>query len=293
MKKIIFVLGILFAISSCDSVETNKKTSQNTKPELELVWQTDTLLTICESTLYDSKSGIVYVSNINNKPWDLDSNGFISTIDTTGKILELKWMEAGLSAPKGMGIFNGKLYVNDIDRVVEIDIETKKILKNYHVGGNPQLNDITVSSDGVVYSSGSSSNTIYALQNGKLDTLVSNDSFDRLNGLLSTKEGIYYISSGSSNFGVFDLLKRTSKVLVNDLGVGDGIVSLSNGDFITTSWKGAIYYIKSSDWSSVKLLDTEKEGVYSADIDFIPEHNILLVPTFFQNKVMAYKLKYK
>ena len=293
MKYSAFFLGGMMMLSSCDNIKTDKKVSKELTPKLELVWETDTLLTTCESTLYDKETGIIYVSNINNNPWDLDSNGFISTIDTTGKILELKWIEAGLSGPKGLGMYNGKLYVNDIDRVVEIDIATQKILNNYHVEGDPNLNDITVSSDGVVYSSGSSSNTIYALQNGKLDTLITDESFNRLNGLLSNKDGVYYISSGSGEFGLFDLKSKTSKVLSKDLGVGDGIVYLDNGDFITTSWKGVIYYIKSSDWSSIKLLDTEKDGVYSADIGFIPEHNILLVPTFFNNKVMAYKLKYE
>ena len=290
MKSInlISALAILLTIISCN----NKKVANTSNPELEFVWETDTLLTTCESALFDSKSGIIYVSNINNNPWNLDSNGFISTIDTTGKILELKWIEGGLSGPKGMGIYNGKLYVNDIDRLVEIDIASQKINNSYHVNGNPNLNDITVSDKGIVYSSGSSSNTIYRLQDGKFDTLYISEDFNRLNGLLSQKEGIYYISSGASNFGLYNLNTSSTKVLAEGFGNGDGIIRLENSDFIVSDWKGQIFYINHLNWKSKKLLDPRSEGVFSADIGYITEHKMLLVPTFFGNKVVCYRVKY-
>lgn len=277
----------IVVFSSCNNTHENKST-----PRLELVWQTDTLLTTCESTLYDSETGIIYVSNINNNPWSIDSNGFISTIDTTGKILELKWLEAGLSAPKGMGIYDGKLYVNDIDRLVEIDISSRTIINDYHVEGEPNLNDITVSDDGVVYSSCSSSKTIYSLKDGKFEALYSNESFKRLNGLLAKKEGIYYLSSGNGEFGIYDFETKSSKVLAEGFGNGDGIVVLKNKDFIVSDWKGEVFYISSSDWSKTSLLKTKEDGVYSADIDYIMENNLLLIPTFFSNYVACYRIVY-
>ena len=289
MKNFFLVIGVLIlgTITSC----SNNQSQKTLNPKLELVWQTDTLLTTCESALYDSEAGIIYVSNINNNPWDLDSNGFISTIDTTGKILDLKWIEAGLSGPKGMGMYNGKLYVNDIDRLVEIDIATKKIINNYHVDGEPNLNDVTVSTEGVVYSSGSASNTIYRLKDGKFEVLYTDDSFNRLNGLLAEEEGIYYISSGASNFGLYNLSTKSTEVFTEGLGNGDGIIKLKNNDFIVSDWKGQLFYINHTDWSKIKLLDTREEGIYSADLGYIPEHNLILVPTFFGNKVACYKLK--
>jgi hypothetical protein len=39
------------------------------------------------------------------------------------------------------------------------------------------------------------------------------------------------------------------------------------------------------------LLDTN-ESSQTADIGYIPEENLVLVPTFFSNKVVAYKLEY-
>ena len=289
--KFLKLAVIILILSSCNNNQPKNTSKEVLNPKLEFVWETDTLLTTCESALYDSKTGIIYVSNINNNPWDIDSNGFISTIDTTGKILNLKWLESGLSGPKGMGMYNGKLYVNDIDRIVEIDIQNQKILNSYHVAGNPRLNDITVSKDGTVYSSGTSSNTIYALHNGKIDSLFTNEVFNRLNGLLHTDEGLYYMSSGNEHFGIYDFKSNSSKILTEGLGNGDGIVSVKNG-FIVSDWKGQVFYINSSDWSKQKLLDTRSKEIYSADIEYITEHSLLLVPTFFENKVVCYRVKF-
>ncbi|MBK6477899.1 MAG: hypothetical protein IPF93_06335 [Saprospiraceae bacterium] len=44
-------------------------------------------------------------------------------------------MGQGLQAPKGMGIFNGKLYVADLKEVVTIDIASGKIENRFKVQG--------------------------------------------------------------------------------------------------------------------------------------------------------------
>jgi sugar lactone lactonase YvrE len=283
-----------FVIFLCFSCGKSKKTtspeviSKAVEPSLELVWQTDSLLTTCEAVVYDKASKAIYVANINNGPWEKDDNGFISTINTNGDITQLKWIE-GLSAPKGMGIYNGKLYVNDIDDLVEIDIENRKILNKYKVEDSPQLNDITVSPDGIVYCSGSNSGSVYSLVEGKVN-MVASDSLERLNGLLWQKEALYYVDFGTQIFGAINLETKEFKPLANELGKADGIVRLENGDFITSSWQGEIYYIYSKDWTKTKLLDTQEQSINAADIDYIPETQTLLVPTFFHNRVMAYKV---
>lgn len=259
------------------------------KPSLEFLWETDALLTTCEAVLYDKVTKIIYVANINNNPWGKDNNGFISTININGDITNLKWIE-GLSAPKGMGISNGKLYVNDIDNLVEIDMDTHTILNKYVVDGNPNLNDVTVSSSGEVYCSGSKSNTIYKLENKALQVIVK-DSTQSLNGLLWQKEALYFVDSGKHTFGALNLENKTFKTLTQDIGHGDGIIRLQNGDFIISSWQGEVFYIHSKNWSKTKLLDTKNQSINAADIDFIHETQMLLVPTFFNNKVVCYKLK--
>ena len=287
---------IILIITSCFILSCGKKANQpkqekdleTIEPSLQFNWETDSLLTTCEAVLYDDTSKIIYVANINEEPWEKDNNGFISTINDKGEILNLKWIE-GLSGPKGMGISNGKLYVNDIDAIVEIDIQQQKILNRYEVPNNPQLNDITVSPNGVVYSSGSNSNTIYKLDSGKVVVLAEGD-LNRLNGLLWQKEGMYYLESGNQNFGILNMNDLTFKTLTTGIGHGDGVVRLQNGDFIISSWKGAIFYINSKDWTKSLLLNTEAESIQTADIDYIPSTQTLLIPTFFNNRVKAYKV---
>ncbi len=289
------LIVLLLGVSCKEKRETNQEHSHQAKevlkntPSLDLVWQTDSLLTTCEAVLYNKKLDVIYVANINNAPWEKDNNGFISTIDTKGNILELKWLE-GLSGPKGMGIFGGKLYVNDIDRIVEIDIESQKIINSYPVEGKPQLNDITISPSGIVYASGSNSNSIYVLENGALNSLKM-DGEGRLNGLLYQKEAIFFADSGSQCFGMYNFNTNSSKILTEGVGHGDGVVRLKNGDFIVSNWKGQVFYIDdATTWEKTLLLDTRENDIYAADIDYIPETQMLLVPTFFHNKVMCYKL---
>ncbi len=69
---------------------------------------------------------------------------------------------------------------------------------------------------------------------------------------------------------------------------GDGIERYKDG-WIVSNWNGEIYHID-KDGKVTKLLDTKAQKINSADIEDIEEQNLLLVPTFFGNKVVAYKL---
>ena len=293
-KHIILSCLSLTLIISCGKKKEQSKVVEvveHTKPSLELIWQTDSLLNTCESVIYDKISQTIYVSNINNGPWEKDNNGFISIINEKGDIIDLKWLE-GLSAPKGMGLYNGKLYDTDIDNLVEIDIENRKVSNIYSVEDNPQLNDITVSPDGILYVSGSNSNKVHKLENGSMGVEITNPNGKRLNGLLWQKEGLYFADFAESIFGLVNNEDHTFKTLTTEIGKTDGIVRLENGDFITSGWSGQIFYIYAKDWTAIKLLDTRDQSIFAADIEYIPETQMLLVPTFFHNRIMAYKVNF-
>jgi hypothetical protein len=287
--KLLIALLLITTFVACRSKA--KKSEVTSIPTLELQWETDTLMTTCESVIYDKSSGLIYVANINNKPWEIDYNGFISTLDTDGNIVDLVWLKEDLSGPKGMGILNGTLYINDINRIVEVDMATKAITKSYYLDGSPALNDITISPEGRLFSSESASSIIYELSQGHLKK-VGNTPDGRLNGLLAVDGKLYFTLAKLNQFGTYDLDMNTIKILTEDIGWSDGIVKLKNGDFITSSWAGEIYYIKASDWSRTLLLDTKDENINAADIDYIPELDLIIVPTFFHNTVRAYKISY-
>jgi DNA-binding beta-propeller fold protein YncE len=117
---------------------------------LEKKWETERVLKVPESITYDQQRDILYVSNINGKPLDIDGNGFISKVRLDGSIENLEWVK-NLNAPKGSALFGNKLYVTDINRVVVINVETGEIIS---VHPDPQaifLNDVAVDHTGKVY----------------------------------------------------------------------------------------------------------------------------------------------
>jgi hypothetical protein len=186
-----------------------------------------------------------------------------------------------------MGILNGSLFVADIDEVVEIAVESGEILNRYPVEGTPTLNDITVG-DGVVYISGSDSNKVFMLKDGIVTEIMSED-FGRPNGLYWEPDQLLMLTSTSSILKSIDLETGEIRDLVGELGHGDGIVPVGNGGYLASSWRGEIFYI-SPEWESTQLLDTREQEINAADIDFIVDTNLLIVPTFFDNRVIAYRL---
>ncbi|MCH7410749.1 ATP-binding protein [Belliella sp. DSM 111904] len=264
--------------------DTNENELEEISPSLTLLWKTDDVLTTNESTLYDEKSGKIYVSNIDGSPNEKDGKGFISIIDKEGNVVEKDWI-TGIDAPKGMGISNGKLYVTNIDEIVEIDIEEAKILNRHKVEGAKFLNDIDVHNDKIYFSD---------MENGKIHYLLNGEIFDfatgqaNINGLRVSPDGTLY---GLDGKGLKKYDEDGEFEMINDVVTGgDGLIIIDDHTFIASRWQGEIYLIR--DGKETLILDTKSEESNTADIDYIPEENILLVPTFFKNKVVAYQLSY-
>ena len=291
MKTLILVLSML-ALVSCKS-GTDKKEKLQTGAEtsagysLELVWESDTLLRTPESVLFNRDLNLLYVANVNLNPWEKDGNGFISKMDLQGNIIELRWIE-GLSGPKGMGVYGNSLYISDVDELVTADIETGEITERIPFEGEPNINDITVGNDGSVYISGSASNKIYKYAGGQMEEIYEGTD-ERFNGLYWEKDRMLLITSGSSQFIEIDWITNKPAVISENMGHGDGIAPVGDGGYLTSSWKGALFYV-SPDGKATKLLDTEADNINAADIDYSIKDNLLFVPTFFDNRVKAYRL---
>jgi hypothetical protein len=253
--------------------------------QLVKLWETDTILKVPESVLLNKEKKIIYFSNIDGQPLDKDSKGSIGTCDLNGKNINNNWV-TGLSAPKGMAIYNGSLYVSNIDEVVVIDIATAKIKSRIPVAGAIFLNDVTIDDKGIVYVSDSKTEKIHRIENGKVTDYVSGQS--NANGVLTVGADLYFLAKGT--LWKADKNKKLTKIAEGMDGNTDGLEQTKNKDFIVSSWVGLIYYVK-ADGSNYQLLDSRAEKLNTADIDFDAENNILYVPRFFGNKVTAYTLK--
>src|SRR5580765_5056519 len=107
--------------------------SYSQKHQLVKKWETDSVLKVPESVLFDAGNKVLYETNIDGTdPWGMDGKGSVGKIGLDGKIINVEWV-SGLNAPKGMGLYKGKLYVADLGRLAVIDINGGKIVKTIPV----------------------------------------------------------------------------------------------------------------------------------------------------------------
>jgi hypothetical protein len=284
MKYIILIFILIIMATACQPSKTDQT---HTSPTLTLKWQTDSLLTTCESVIYDKEHDVLYVANINGTPDVKDGNGFISKVAMDGTITAAHWI-SNLDAPKGMGLFNRKLYAADIDRIHEIDVVSGKVIQTYAVPGAKFLNDITTDAAGRVFSSDSNTGDIFMLQNGKISKWFSG--VDGPNGLLAEGNHMWVLAWNTKTMNSIDTASRQMVMKADSLEFPDGIEAVGNGDYLVSSWKGMVQYVDTNGKSQV-ILDTRADSLSAADIAYIPEKKLLLVPTFYKNRVMAYELK--
>jgi len=275
---------ILFLSNKSLVAQTNKSFIDNS---LKSKWSTDNVLSVPESVIYNQKADIFYVSNVNGNPVEKDQNGYISKLSKDGSISQLKWI-TGLNAPKGMGIFEGKLYVADIDELVEIDIASGKILKKYPAKKARFLNDIAVDLNGFVYISDSQHNFIYRFKEGKIEIWLSVGNLFNPNGLLIDNNELLV---GCNNYILtVDIKSKHVKTFISETGSIDGLAKVNEGQYLISDWVGNVYLVNKS-LPKVKILSTEADKINAADFEYVKSEKLILIPTFSDNRVMTYELE--
>jgi DNA-binding beta-propeller fold protein YncE len=295
MKKILLLSPIItLFLTSCNV--GNRKSEEVEKDSVlkfsvEEQWRTDTILKTPESVIYDSIRNVLYVSNINLEPRMKDENGFISRIDLNGKVTDVKWIE-GMSGPKGLAIIDDTLFTADIDQVVVMDINSGKIIRKIPVKGARLLNDITSDGKGGLYISDTDANKIFWYSAGIIVEWLG-EGLNGPNGLLISGDSLLLASQGSNDFSSIKISTKERRKLTDSIIHADGLAYTGKpGYYIVSDWNGEVYVIN-PDNTKTSVLNTKKEQTNSADIEYIIKDSILLVPTFFKNSVVAYKLSSK
>lgn len=284
---ITFLIAIVGVGLSCSqSAKNSKKVEEKAVYKVEKLWSTDQVFDVPESVCYDKERDVLYVANIVGKPSEKDGLGFISKMKTNGDIIELKWV-TGLDAPKGMGVYNGKLYVANVDEIVEIDIIEGKEIARYACQGAAFANDIAISENGIVYLSDTQNGGIYKFDGEKVTLLFDQGTFKRPNGLFTTKENLF-IGTANTIYKV-DYAAVDTVAYIKNTDPVDGLEQLEKDVFLKSDWQGRVHLVKPGE-EKVELTNTIKQKVNAADIEYIPEQNLMLVPTFFHNSVVAYKI---
>jgi hypothetical protein len=251
----------------------------------DLVWQTDQVMKTPESVLFDTSRNQIYVSNINGNPTDKDNNGFISILNRDGSIKMLEWV-TGMDAPKGMALVDSLLYVTDIDRIHIINLNKSEISKTVPVEGASFLNDMAVISPTEIIISDMLENHLLIYNGSTVSVWLEDELLVSPNGL-AYYNGLLYV--GTKN-NLLELDPNTSdlKIAISGIGPIDGLIPVSSSKFVLSDWTGRILLAEPD--AKIVLQNTVDKNIQAADLGYIREDRIVLIPTFFDDRVVARKL---
>lgn len=252
--------------------------------KLEKVWSISSGLITPESVLYDPEMDMLYLTNMGTQLDLKTSDGFISLLNPNGSVENLKWI-CGLNDPKGMAIYKDKLFVADLNELVILSIEHASIIKKIQPIKAKYLNDVTVTSNGIVFVSDMKDQCIYALIDGEFTVWLSDIRLDNVNGLWAEDNKLY---AGNSSIWEIDIDTKEMKEIVQGTGAVDGLEKISSDVFIFSNWIGKIFVTTGN--IVFPLLDSSAEKINTADLDYLPDNKTIIVPTFSGNSLDCYRL---
>jgi hypothetical protein len=288
MKKLIKI-GIAFClfIASSTNAQITKKVSG---------------FNHVESVASDGK--FIYAADIGKElnPTAKDGDGKIIKLDKKGQIVDENFVKEKLDAPKGLAINKGILYVNDVDRILAIDLKTG--VKLYEIDFSKDssfLNDIVVWDNKTLYVSATDKNKLFKVNlNDKSYSEIKTDiTIAGINGLFCYKKAnrIYVNGFGSDNkpngiLGYVNLKDNSFTRITNLEGYYDGIF-ISKDVLYVSNWvafekKGIIQGI--GIYGSNRVTTINKSELIAGPADFIIVKDQLIVPAMMTGEIHFIKL---
>lgn len=252
-----------------------------------------------ESALFDRAAGVVYVSNMNGEAMVKDGNGFLSKVTPDGKVSVAEWV-TGLDAPKGLARVGDKLYVADIDGLVEIDIAAGTVLNRFEAKDAKFLNDVAADPAGHVYVSDMLTNTIWRLADGKFEVWLKDDKLENPNGLIVEGDTLVVAAWGVMMDGFATKVPgHLKKVSLADKSIAphgkgdpignlDGLEPLGDGIYLASDWMNGKVYRIGRKGKARELLDL---GPGTADLGFDPATGTAYIPQMKTGVLHGYKFE--
>ena len=266
-------------------------TSVFAAPGVQKLWATGPELRIPESAAYDPGTDAVYVSNYDGyNPSRGAGRQSIARVSLDGTQVEPDWL-TGLNNPTGLTVHGGRLYAVEPRQVAEIDPAAGTIVTRHEVPGAAMLNDVAAAPDGTLYVSDPRTNTIHRLADGKVEAWLQSPEIVRPNGLHVVGDQLVVAANGDRCLKTVDLAtKKVAPVATLTLGIIDGVKSDAEGHYLVSINDGRLVRV-SPGGQVTTLLDTTAVRTNIADFDYIPEKKMLVLPTFLDNRVVAYTLE--
>jgi len=290
MRHLVIVLG--FAVAACASEGVAPSTAPLTAeqgapdlgaPTLSLVWRTQG---------FSNPEGVAavpgggwFISNVAGDGDGKDGRGWITRLSPDGAIADAQWAH-GFDAPKGMAVYDGALYVSDIDRVHVIDLDDPAVRRSIAIPGARFLNDVTVW-NGEVFVADSGDARIYVLRADGAETWLADERLEGVNGLLGDDERLLVTTMDGG-----ELLAASQDGALTALGGGmenaDGVGRVLGGGWLVSSWPGQIFYISPAG-DTTELADTREAGIYQNDLTVFGD--MVITPNWEPGTVTAQRIE--
>lgn len=252
-------------------------------PHLSQLWEIAGQLPAPESVAYDARRDLFYVSNFNG--------GSIAKIRADGTLLSLAWVD-GLKSPTGLKLHGHKLYATERTGVAVIDVETGQVATRLALADAKFPNDLAFDDRGALYVTDSATNRIFRLIDGQTEVWLQDDALKKPNGIHVDHGRLLVAVDSDGTLKAIDLATRTISTLVT-LGVSaylDGLTGDGRGGYLFSDYYGRIYHLTSTGTRTL-LLDRRGPKKFCADFVFVPETGLLVVPSLYDDRLTAYRLK--
>ena len=275
--------ALLTAAALLASAAAFSSSAQTAAPTLEPLW-TISGFDSPESVL--PTRGGYFVSNVGGEGDARDGDGWIALVGVGDGHAIARWV-AGLDAPKGMALKDGKLYVSDITKLVVIDVARETIIARHDVPDSAFLNDVAVAPDGKVLVADSGKQRIYAFDGTAATPWLEDPLLRSINGLLPEKDRLV-VSTMQGRLLAVDWKTKAITVLAEGLGNGDGLARLKDGTYIVSEWPGRLFHVR-ADGTHAVIADTRQQEQFWND--FLLVGDTLVVPNWKPGTLSAYRVR--
>ncbi len=211
-------------------------------------------------------------------------NGFLTLLDKNGKALDWRAVD-GLDAPLGMALAGDRLYVVDNNHVRVLRWPGFEELQ-YEPLPTTVANDIAVAADGTAYVTDTAKGQVVVMStDGTFSVLRSTVSLDGANGIALKGRQLYV---GGARLWCVNLETGSTTTIGGEwLADIDGIEFEADGTLQVTPVGGPLIRYLSD--AEVRVLSGE--GISSANHGFATALGLALIPTGFDNTVIAIRVR--
>jgi hypothetical protein len=211
-------------------------------------------------------------------------DGFLSLLDHQGNVLNWRAVD-NLDSPLGMTLHQDELHIIDANRVSSFTWPGFKTIRDIPLQ-TKVANDITAAPDGTLYISDTAAGQVIKLApDGQQQVLTTAVRFTGANGIEFGPDNKLYV--GGERLWQVDLETKQAKIFgpewLTDI---DGIEFEPNGIIQVTPVGGSLVRLFKD--GSAQIISGE--GVSSANHGFAEKAGLVLIPTGYDNSVIAIRL---